>query len=102
MWAHTRTHLTETSFGVNVTSDSNFKKNNWRELFDEKIEAHSEQGLYLKGLRLRDGYTQEELGIMLGVLANNISAMERGRRKIGKAMAHKLSKVFKVKYQKFL
>jgi DNA-binding XRE family transcriptional regulator len=77
-------------------------KGEWRGLFKEVIENHSHQGLYLKGLRLREGYTQKELGKLIGVNQNNISAMEHGKRPIGKAMAKKLSEVLKTDYRKFL
>jgi DNA-binding XRE family transcriptional regulator len=80
----------------------NFLNSSWRDLFKELLETHSEQGLTLKGLRLRDGYTQAQLGEMIGVPQNNISAMERGNRSIGKNIAKKLSGIFKVRYQDFL
>lgn len=99
MWARTKTHPIEESVEVHSTSG---KKGSWRDLFSKELESHSEQGLYLKGLRLREGYTQSVLGAMIGVSPNNISAMERGRRQIGKALAHRLAQVFKVNYQRFL
>ena len=58
--------------------------------------------LGLKGLRLREGYTQAELGTLVKVSQNNISAMEHGYRSIGKEIAKRLAQVFGVKYQRFL
>lgn len=78
------------------------QKSNWRDLFEDPLQAHTEQGLYLKGLRLREGYTQLQLGKLIGVSQNNISAMEHGKRAIGKEMAHRLAHVFNVNYQRFL
>lgn len=95
MWARTKTHHTEESLPQK-------KRQGWRALFNEELESHSEQGLYLKGLRLRDGFTQAELGSLIGISPNNISAMERGRRSIGKRIAQRLSQVFKVHYNRFL
>ncbi len=60
------------------------------------------QGLYLKGLRLREGYSQQKLGELIGTSPNNISAMEHGRRPIGKEMAQRLAKVLKANYRLFL
>lgn len=99
MLARTKTHHIEESVEVRSTSR---KKGSWRDLFSEELESHSEQGLYLKGLRLREGYTQAQLGALIEVSPNNISAMEKGRRLIGKAIAQRLAQVFKVNYQRFL
>lgn len=74
----------------------------WKEVFSLEIQLHTEQGLYLRGLRLREGYTQSQLGKLIGVNANNICAMENGRRPIGKEIARRLAVIFKVSYQKFL
>ena len=78
------------------------KKKSWRDFFKEQLKTHSQQGLYLKGLRLREGYTQEALGALIQVSQNNISAMEHGTRAIGKEIAQRLATVFHVKYQRFL
>lgn len=89
--------------GANYIHHSNKNKSNsWRDLFQKPLQTHSQQGFYLKGLRLREGYTQAQLGELIGVSQNNISAMEHGKRLIGKEIAHRLAKVFKVNYQRFL
>lgn len=77
-------------------------QSNWRDLFKKELESYSEQGLYLKGLRLREGYTQEQLGNLIGVSQNNISAMEHGKRSIGKNIAKRLADLFKTDYKMFL
>jgi DNA-binding XRE family transcriptional regulator len=73
----------------------------WRDLFKDLLKNHSERGLYLKGLRLREGYTQVQLAGMIGVSPNAISAME-GKRPISKDSAVKLAHVFNIHYQRFL
>ena len=78
------------------------KAKGWKSLFEKELECHSEQGLYLKGLRLREGFTQAELGKLIGVSQNNVSAMEKGSRLIGKTVAQRIAKVFNVNYQRFL
>ena len=77
-------------------------KHNWRDLFKDQIAKKTEQGLLLTGLRLREGYTQQEFGKILGISQTNICVMENGRRPISKKMAQKLAAIFKVKYQLFL
>ena len=83
-------------------STGNSLKGDWTDIFQEKLSSSSEQGLYLKGLRLREGYTQVYLGQLLGVTQNNISSMEHGTRPIGKNMAQRLAKIFNEDYRMFL
>lgn len=78
------------------------EKTDWRVLFKESIDKYTSQGLYLKGIRLREGYTQKALGKLIGVTQNNISAMEHGKRTIGKALAKKLAYTLKADYRNFL
>lgn len=101
MWAHTKMHHIDCD-PVCKTRKTRVKRKNWRDLFKKDLKKRSEQGLYLQGLRIRDGYTQEQLGELIGVSQNNISAMENGHRSIGKDIAQRLAKVFKVHYQRFL
>jgi len=84
------------------TKSKNERYTSWDNVFNDLLEIHSEQGLYLKGLRMREGYTQKKLGELIGVSQNNISAMEHGTRSIGKDIAQRFATVFKVKYQRFL
>jgi DNA-binding XRE family transcriptional regulator len=100
MLARTRMHHTENN--TTTIHSPHKKKREWRTLFERELDSHSEQGLYLKGLRLREGYTQAQLGELVGVSQNNISAMEHGKRSIGKEIALRLAQVFKVNYQFFL
>ena len=99
MLARTKTHPTE---DISEARSTHSKKKNWRNLFKKELETHGERGLYLRGLRLREDYTQAELGQLIGTSPNNISAMEHGRRFIGKEIAQRLAKVFKTDYRMFL
>ena len=85
-----------------ISQNSHSKKRHWQELFKESIAKRTPQGLYLRGIRLREGYTQKELGKLIGVNQNNISAMENGKRPIGKSMAKKLAEVLNTDYKQFL
>lgn len=60
------------------------------------------QGSAIRGLRLREGLTQEQLARLLGVKRTNLSEMENGRRPIGKNMAKRLAQVLKTDYKVFL
>lgn len=99
MWARTKTHPIENATTEYVVPSQN---NSWRDMFSNELKHHGEQGLYLKGLRLREGYTQVKLGFLVGISASNISAMERGRRSIGKGIAKRMASIFKVSYRNFL
>ena len=56
----------------------------------------------LRGLRNREGLTQEALGEVLGTPQTNISKMETGKRPIGKNLAKRLAELFKIDYRIFL
>ena len=60
------------------------------------------QGNAIRGLRLREGLTQEQLARLLGVKRTNLSEMENGKRPIGKNMAKRLAQVLKTGYKVFL
>lgn len=99
MLARTKMHHIE---DISEVRSARSKKKDWRNLFKKELETHNERGLYLKGLRLREDYPQAELGQLIGTPPNNISAMEHGRRPIGKEIAQRLAKVFKTDYRMFL
>lgn len=57
---------------------------------------------YLRGIRYREDLTQKEMAARLGVTPANLSAMERGKRPIGKALAKKIAGIFGGSYKSFL
>jgi DNA-binding XRE family transcriptional regulator len=59
-------------------------------------------GSAIRGLRLRESLTQEQLAHLLGVKRTNLSEMENGKRTIGKNMAKRLAQVLKTNYKVFL
>ncbi len=59
-------------------------------------------GVYLRGIRLREDLTQDALAGLTGISRSNISAMEHGKRAIGKETAKKLAAVLKCDYRRFL
>jgi plasmid maintenance system antidote protein VapI len=68
----------------------------------EEVFQDLHQGSAIRGLRLREGLTQEQLAYLLGVKRSNLSEMENGKRPIGKNMAKRLAKVLKTHYKVFL
>ncbi|MBI5657351.1 MAG: helix-turn-helix transcriptional regulator [Geobacter sp.] len=59
-------------------------------------------GVYLRGIRLREGLTQDVLAELTGISWSNISAMEHGKRPIGKETAKKLATALNCDYRRFL
>ena len=59
-------------------------------------------GSAIRGLRLREALTQEQLAGRLGIKRNNLSEIENGKRPIGKNMAKRLAEVLHTNYKVFL
>lgn len=72
------------------------------EVFHDLHKKYGKGGTVLQGFRQRDELTQKELAKELGIKQGDISAMENGKRPIGKKMAERFSKVFKTDFRVFL
>lgn len=72
------------------------------EVFNDLIKKHGEPGALLKGLRAKESLTQVQFSQKIGVTQANLSAMENGRRIIGKEIAKRIAKKFGVDYRIFL
>ncbi len=57
---------------------------------------------FLKGLRYREGLSQIEFAKQLNISQTNLSAMENGRRIIGKELAKRIADIFELDYRIFL
>jgi transcriptional regulator with XRE-family HTH domain len=68
----------------------------------EEVFPGLHQGSARRGLRLREGLTQEQLARLLGIKRPNLSEMENGKRPMGKNMAKRLAQVLKTDYTVFL
>jgi DNA-binding XRE family transcriptional regulator len=71
-------------------------------LFKDLTEQSGEPAVLLKGLRHREGLSQVEFAKKINISQTNLSAMENGRRSIGKELAKKIAEIFKVDYRIFL
>lgn len=99
MQAHTRKHPIEKDV---VADKKSHVMVDWRSAFTDLIDKFSEAGATLRGLRMREGLTQNELAQEIGIAQANISKMEHGKRLIGKAMAKKFASFFHTDYRIFL
>ena len=73
----------------------------WREALPE-IGDEEGPGVVLRAMRRREGLTQKKLSKEAGIPIGRISAMERGRMKIGVARAKTLGKALNAGYRVFL
>ena len=76
----------------------------WRQVFEksESFEKYGEAGTMIRGGRTKEGLTQQELAVKLGITQGDLSKMEHSKRPIGKKMAKKLAKILRVDYRIFL
>jgi DNA-binding XRE family transcriptional regulator len=72
------------------------------EAFKHLHQKYGKVGATIRGARARDEMTQAELARRLNIRQAHVSAMEHGKRTIGKAMARKLAKIFNTDYRLFL
>lgn len=55
-----------------------------------------------RGIRAKTGLTQAEVAKRLGITQADVSKIESGKRPIGKALAKRIEKEFKIDYRRFL
>ncbi len=73
------------------------------ELFSiEEVFPDSHPGTALKGLRMREELTQEEMAKRLSIPQSHLSAMEKGKRPITLSMAKRIEDAFGMGYKAFL
>lgn len=72
-------------------------------LYDaDEVLPDSTPGRCLRGLRVREDLTQEEMAAKLGISQHHISEMESGARKISVNMAKRIGAAFNVSYRALL
>lgn len=72
------------------------------ELFAEINKKYTKPGALLKGIRIRENLTQAAMAKKIKVTQSDISQMEHGVRKVGRVIAKRIEKLFKVDYRAFL
>ena len=83
-----------------ITSDNQYTSID--DLFSVLTQKSGEPGVLLRGLRYREGLSQIEFAKKLNVSQTNLSAMENGRRAIGKELAKRIGDIFGLDYRVFL
>ena len=74
----------------------------WEVLAKDRIEKYKKAGLVLRGARYRENMSQKELESRSGVLQNEISKIENGKRGVGIKVAKKLAKALRFDYRLLL
>lgn len=72
------------------------------DLFNGLTQKTGEPSVLLKGLRYREGLSQIEFAKKLNISQTNLSAMENGKRAIGKELAKRIATFFGLDYRMFL
>lgn len=72
------------------------------QFFSAEHDRYPQWAINLRGLRYRENLTQIEFAEKVGLSQSNLSAMENGRRSIGKEVAGRIGAVFAVDYRRFL
>lgn len=102
MSAHTKMHPTKSEKKGSTRPGDSKNRTPWRDVAKKQINKYSEVGLVIRGSRFKEGLTQKQLAELLGIKPHHVSEMEHGKRSVGKVMAQRLGKVFKVDYRIFL
>ena len=72
------------------------------DIFSDLTDKYGEQGSLLKGLRARENINQAEFAKRINITQPELSKLETGKRPIGKVVAQRIAKEFKIDYRVFL
>src|SRR5258708_131808 len=84
---------------------TNSKNDNYipaSDLFTNIEHQYTKPGVMLRGLRYRENLTQIEFSRKLKITQADLSKLENGKRPIGRKLAQKIAKIFKIDYRVFL
>ncbi|AGH96499.1 helix-turn-helix domain-containing protein [Pseudobdellovibrio exovorus] len=73
-----------------------------KNIFPDLDDVEKRPFITFRGIRAKTGLTQQELAGRLGISQTDVSKIENGKRNIGKALAKKIEKEFKIDYRRFL
>lgn len=72
------------------------------ELYPDLKDPVRRAAIVFQGIRLRLGLTQKEMGDKLDLHQTDVSKIEKAERPIGKKLAMRIGKTFKIDYKRFL
>ena len=72
------------------------------DVFPDLKDPQKRIGISFRSIRTKTGLTQKQVAEKLGLDQADVSKIEKGTRSIGKALAKKIEKVFKIDYRRFL
>ena len=72
------------------------------DVFPDLKDPQKRIGITFRSIRTKTGLTQKQLATKLGLDQADVSKIEKGIRPIGKALAKKIEKLFKIDYRRFL
>ena len=72
------------------------------EVFPDLNDPEKLPAITFRGIRAKTGLTQKEVAERLGITQAEVSKIEGGKRSIGKALAKRIEKEFKINYRRFL
>ena len=98
MSVHMRTLHTKERIRANDPVEEKSKP--WREALG--LTEREAIGHALAGFRYKNKMTQAELAKKLGISQHHISEMEHAKKSLGRGMARRLAKIFKIDYRIFL
>ncbi len=90
------------SFAATLEQGKIEKSRPWREVLAELRPGDQIPSAVLRGSRVKEELTQDQLSAMAGIPRRHISEMEHGKRPIGKESARKLAAALKCDYRVFL
>ncbi|MGK5090341.1 helix-turn-helix transcriptional regulator [Bdellovibrionota bacterium FG-2] len=72
------------------------------EVFPDLNNPDKLPAITFRGIRAKTGLTQKEVAERLAITQAEVSKIESGKRSIGKALAKRIEKEFKIDYRRFL
>lgn len=72
------------------------------DVFPDLKDPEKLPAITFRGIRAKTGLTQAEVAERLSITQAEVSKIEGGKRAIGKALAKKIEKEFKIDYRRFL
>jgi DNA-binding XRE family transcriptional regulator len=97
-----KAHAIETLLRDSPATDAGDELVDIGEVFPRLNDPEKVPAITFRGIRAKTGLTQKEVADRLGITQAEVSKIEGGKRSIGKALAKKIEREFKIDYRRFL